>query len=148
MNQVASQVPDPLLFPQAVAPWWQMLPPVPAATASFVVTRENVSPLACTKFHLLHPLTWGLPVTVLRVLENSQEGFISEALSQTSLFPSLRGKKTKAQKFPIWQLQHPQLTSSLVGGTYCCLLGRLQSYHHSYTETSVKICKNYNGKLY
>lgn len=113
-----------------------MLLPIPAATASFVFKRD-VSPWACTKLHLLHPFTQGLPVTVLRELENSQESFISKALAQTSLFPSSQKEKKKhSQKFP---LQHPQLTSRLEGGAFCCLLGRLQSYHHGYPEIFVKI---------
>lgn len=133
MNQAASQAPDPMLFPQAGAPRWQMLPPVPAATASFVVTRENVSPWACTKFHLLHLFTWGLPVTVLRVLENRQEGFTSEALAQTSLFPSLRRQKKKK----IIKVSSPAAAASsthLQFGRWDVLL--LSSH---YTETFVKI---------
>lgn len=38
-----------------------MLWTAPAATASAVVTTKNA--WACAKFHLLHPFTWGLPVT-------------------------------------------------------------------------------------
>lgn len=91
MNQAASQAPDPLPTPsQAEAPGWRMLPPAPAATAGFVITRESASPWAGTRLHLLPPFTWELPVIFLRVQENSQEGFTSEALAQTSLFPSLR----------------------------------------------------------
>jgi len=40
VNQAASWAPDPLLFPQAGAPQWQTLPPIPAATASSAVKKK------------------------------------------------------------------------------------------------------------
>lgn len=118
MNQAANQ----LFFPQAGAPQWQMLPPATAATASFVAARENASPWACTKFHSLHPFTWGLPQTDLRGLENSREGFTAETSAQTSRFPCLRIKNNAHRDLlssrsstlhPVWELGHSSCLLSI-----------------------------------